>query len=139
MKKFLLSFFALVLVITGCGDSSTEPDPNAHVGTYTVVSINGSNLPAVLGVEDGMTISFVSGSMTFTANNTVAGAIKVRGTLGTTVIEEEESLAGTYARNGNSILVTWSDDGSTQPMTFDENKEELTFTSEGNVFLLRKQ
>lgn len=136
MKLLRLFMIPMALFATAC-DSTTEPDPNAHVGTYALVSVDGASLPAPFGVEDGLTLTVLSGSLTLNADRTASFSIRFRATQGTFSVEETESGTGTYSRTGTSITVQF-DDGESETLAYDEEDDELTLTSEGTVLVFRK-
>ena len=126
-----------VLIFAGGCETGTEADPNAHIGTYTLVSVDGDGLPADLGVEDGVAISLLSATLNLNADQSAALSLRVRATQGTTSFEVSEALTGTYTRTASSIQVVW-DDADPQTFVYDEDEDELTLTSEGHVLVFEK-
>ena len=131
------SALLLALFVVGCTDTGSDPDPNAHVGTYTLVSLNGATPPVNVGFVENFAVTVLSGSATLNADQTASFQLRLRLTQGSLTVEETESDVGTYTRDGTAILVVWSD-GSTDTLSFDEDDRELTTTFDGMVAVFRR-
>jgi hypothetical protein len=133
--KTLLALLAFVVVLVGC-DSTSEPDDSALVGTFTLQTVNGQNLPVFLGFFDGIGVTVLAGRLTLNADRTAAEAYDYRLTQGTTPSEASDSDVGVYTRNGNEILVEWSSGQPSETYILDD--DTLTLDEDGFVFFYRK-
>ncbi len=132
--RFLLAA-SLVLLLTACADAA-GPDPNAHVGTYNVVTVNGSALPFTALVYEGVSTVILAGSVTLNADGTASDSYSFRYSDGSWVVDETTTDVGTYTKTGNTIVVAWA--SSFSPETFDYADNRLTLTESGLVVSYRK-
>jgi hypothetical protein len=135
----LLLLLAIGLFLPACKQEASSPDKQAatapaksdHVGTYSLVSINGTKLPCTPPHEGG-------------APEVQAGAITLNddGTLNTTTTFKVPSgqvtsreVSGTYTREGSRFTMQWTGAGKTTATL-----EGTTFTmnNEGMMFAYRK-
>ena len=130
MRSRGLAIATALLLLGGC-DSPGGPDPNAHVGRYTIAAVNGEDLPFLALVVDGRTTEIMAGSVTLNASGTASDTYTYRYTDGFHVVEETTHDAGSYTRNGEDVAVTWS---SGVIETFSYGGDELTLL-EGNLLI----
>jgi hypothetical protein len=118
MRTICISF-ALAL-LAGCSDNSTSP--KTIDGTYTLTSIAGGGLPAIIDSETDYTLEITAGSVTLNTNGTFTDTYTLRendaGTVTTTTIP----CTGSWLQTGNdlSLVETVTDDcGDTGSGTWD--------------------
>jgi hypothetical protein len=100
MKHALMLVVAATLAVAGCGDS-TGPSSEI-VGTYTLRTVSGSNLPVVIaGVE------VLAGQVVLKEDGTFMHSFTTRPAGGGTSTIEPSS--GTYAVSGSQITFTDSE------------------------------
>ena len=112
MRK--LVFSALVAVLVACGgDSATGP--NASVtGNYTLRTVNGNNVPAVVFQNAQEKDELTAGNINLNGDQTWTGSLSLRVTdLATNAVARISAPAnGTYTTNNGSITLTEASDGS---------------------------
>lgn len=135
MRPGVLGLLATLLLGAACSDTPGGPDPEAHVGRYQVVSVNGESLPYLALVVDGRTTHILAGSVTLRADGTASDTYTFRYTDGLEVIEETTFDQGTYTRSGEIIDVTWSS-GTIESFTY--SGDELTLFDQGYLVKYRK-
>jgi ABC-type glycerol-3-phosphate transport system substrate-binding protein len=112
-----------LLVACGGGDKSTGPSDTVS-GTFTLRTVNGSNLPFTVFAFPDYKIEITASVLTMSANKTYTEATTWRETDGGTVREETEPTSGTYTRNGDRITFR------------DTEGETLTGTISGNTITI---
>ena len=128
-------FVLLAALLLGACDDPGGPDPDAHVGTYQVVSVNGENLPFLALVFDGRTTHILAGSVTLRADGTATDTYTYRYTDDREVIEQTTFAFGTYSRSAESVSVRW-ESGIVE--YFDYAADELTLSKQGLLVRYRK-
>ncbi|MBI2614277.1 MAG: hypothetical protein HYW52_01065 [Gemmatimonadetes bacterium] len=107
------SALASLVLLTGC-----DIFGGGHTGTYTLKTVNGASLPAVI-VQVGTTykLEITAGSATLNEDNTFSASITFQETqatqTGTQTQTTTENESGTYTKSGNTI--TFSSSGATGP------------------------
>lgn len=100
-----------------------------HTGTYTLKTVNGKSLPAVLiEVTGSYKLEITGGSVTLNEDNTFSGSISFRETEGTTITTSTERDQGTYSKSGN--LITFNSPGTGSSFTGTLSGGTLTVTEE---------
>jgi hypothetical protein len=133
-----LSSILLLFVAAGCGsDNSTSP--KRLEGTYTISTINGSNLPVV--VYDDPTNAqrgeITGGSITLSANGTFSAPWSFRLTDNGAVSSTGETCTGTFTRTGNHIVMDEVDNGGFCGGQYDGDWDGGDTFTEGNVVYRR--
>ena len=133
-----LTLAALLSTSFACGgddDGSTGLD-NAHVGTFTLVSVNGQNLPFSL-TEGTATITITSGSVTLNADRSFTDVTSYTFRQGTATESLTDTALGSYVRSGNNITFNvTSPEPGTYSMAFSGNT--LTQVEEGFTLIYRR-
>jgi hypothetical protein len=125
---------ALVIGATACGDSSGLDDDVD--GTYTLRTVNGSQLPFIVEEDGTSRAEIVSSTLIIHDNNTWSETTTVRLTQGTSITTFTDTFTGTYTLNGNSVVLTDSE-GDSLTATF-SGSDTLTSTEQGFTFVYRK-
>ena len=106
---------ALVLLLAACGgDDSTGPQQESILGSYTLVTINGSDFPFLLfntGVER---VEWTGEAITLSENATYSEARSYLTSENGVETAEEEQFTGTYTRIGTDLTIT--SDGFMYPL-----------------------
>jgi hypothetical protein len=92
------------LGVAACGDSDNLNfvTPLSQLGTFTLVSVNGNALPAIVvdSVSPPLIISALSGQIVINANRTFSSTVAL-----------QQSLAGVITNSTRSCTGTWSSPG----------------------------
>ncbi|HEX2166209.1 MAG TPA: hypothetical protein VHG09_03125 [Longimicrobiales bacterium] len=124
---------ALILpILAACDDDPTEPD-NSHVGTYTLVSVDGETVPVAIDEGDGV-LTISDGTVTLNANGTFAIDIDISFTEGEQTTPEDLALTGTYTRSGNTVTFSGHDDEGFETATI--SGDVLTTTGGGDEVIV---
>jgi hypothetical protein len=127
MRRALLALCSLfVLTTAGVCDSGSTTEAGSIVGSYTLVSVNGQNLPAQF---DQMTIT--AGSATVSANNTFTFSETVEG-LGPNVI------TGTWSQSGSTYTFHPTSEQDSEDGTATLSGSTLTITTTDQVIVMSK-
>lgn len=134
MRKLLAAVLLLLasVAVTACSDST---GPESAEGTYTLATVNGSSLPAVVFQVGSDKLEVVAGTLTLSSNSSFTGSLTIRETFQGTTNTETESGTGTYTRSGNTITFNSGDD-ETATGTLSGNT--LTISDEGLTLVYRK-
>lgn len=136
-----LALLAGTLVFTtACGDSSGPGQGSIH-GAYTLVSFNGSALPASY-VQEGVTVRFNSGSLTLNSGNTFSTVSDLTVLVpGQQPFQTGGRCSGTFTQNGMSVLfrttATSDCEASTDTGSWD-GADTITLVDETVQFVFRK-
>lgn len=99
MRKFLL-LVALLFPLSACGDDPTDPT-QAVVGTYTLVQVNGANLPALVLQNATGRYELLSGTLTLRSDQSFSQILTVRLTPPGSSFPLSE--IGTFSVSGNTV------------------------------------
>ncbi len=121
----------LMLAGTGCkkeADGNTSLDP---AGAYTLVSVDGKNVPCNL-THEGVALAVKSGIFTINADGTcrsqVTFNVPSRGDM-------NQEVKATYTRHGAELTMKWEGAGTTLGIV---GNNTFTMTNEAMVFAYRK-
>jgi hypothetical protein len=101
----LVAVLAATTVAACGGDSATSPTATNFAGTYTLRTVNGSNLPYVLLQNDTKTVTIMDDHITIADGGTWSedGTLRVvTNGVTTTLVSSDD---GTWVRSGNSIVL----------------------------------
>ena len=121
----------LLLAATGCkpgADANANPDPT---GIYTLVSVDGKNVPCDL-THEGVTLTVKSGVFTITADGHCRSqmnfSVPQRGDM-------SREVKATYTRQGAELTMQWEGAGMTLGNV---HSNTFTMTNEDMVLAYRK-
>lgn len=109
--KRCLSVVSLVVALFSVACGSTEPKVNIY-GTYTLKTVNGSSLPAVIYQDLSGKIEITDGSFTLKSDNTFTDFGTFRVTQSGSTQSTAVGGGGTFSRNGNDVTFIYSDGSS---------------------------
>lgn len=105
-----LAAVGMVLTAMACGGSDGPSGPESAsatlTGTYTLKTVNGSQIPMTLVSVPGYSVRINSSSLVMNSNNTFTGASNYTETESGVTATYSESCSGTFSRNGNSVAFT---------------------------------
>lgn len=133
----IAAFATLAFTLAACGsDSATSPTSVTVSGTYSLQTVNGASLPAILQGSGANKIEIVSDVFTFSSTGTFTERAVVRYTENGVVSSETFDDTGTYTKNGTAITLRYSD-ASTGSGTLDGNS--MTLSGQGYSFVYLRQ
>ena len=95
------------LCVAACNDSDNLNlvTPLNQLGTFTLVSVNGNALPAIVVSTPSppLTITALSGQIVINANNTFSSAVALQQNVSGTITTSTRSCTGTWSSNGTTI------------------------------------
>lgn len=119
------------LFLSACRNQKSTFIDEVPVGTYTLVSVNGSRVPASVS-HDGVALEVRSGSFTFEADGTCSTRTVFVPPSGT---EVSRAVSGTYARKNSKLTLQWKGAGRTVGTIRDNT---FIMENEGMVFVYEK-
>jgi hypothetical protein len=134
-KPALISYAAIALLVAAGCSSSTSPATTTVVGTYTLKTADGVNLPAPAKDPTGAVAgTWLNGSATLNADNTYTSTLNYKETNG-----NPGSLpgSGTYSSSGSTVTLTAAGGGSVTNATF-SGGNTLTSTVNGQTMVFKK-
>lgn len=135
MRRLILALGAVLLLACG-GSDSTGPD-GSIVGSYTLQTVNGNNLPwrfLVFG-NDWAEITGGSGNINNGGTYSLTFNYRVMESGQTTTFSE--TSIGTYVQNGNAVTFTDQSDGSSASGTVTGSQISVT-DEDGFVYVFRR-
>ena len=129
---------AILISAAACsGDSTTAPTTVSVAGTWTLQTINGTNLPYVVAQSGSDKLEVVSDVLTAASTGSFTQTTTVRSTLSGQVSTQSIADAGSYTLNGTAVTFRFNSDGSTGTGSIAGNT--LTVTEQGFAFVYRRQ
>lgn len=102
MRK-LAPLFMLPLLLGACGDGPTNPG-DAVAGMYSLVQLNGSDLPIMVAQDPGRRVEVISGFLTLRSDSSYVATINTQVTPAAGAAQIVPSIEnGTYSVSGNSV------------------------------------
>jgi hypothetical protein len=134
MRRLLLALSAISLL--ACGDSS-GPGASSAVGTWSLVSVNGSSLPyTVILIAPSYKLEIMSATFIAASNGTYTGTVTSRETDNGQVTTTTDPDNGTWSQSGNSLTVT-SSDGTVSNATI--SGDNIPLNEQGLVGVYHRQ
>jgi len=133
-----LAMAALVIGVTAC-DSSTDPE-DAIVGTYTLRTVNGGQVPFIVFQDATYKLEILSSTLVVRDNNTWTETASLRETENAAVTTSTTVVSGTYTMNGNTATFT-DGDGDSLTSAFSGSDTLTTTDTQGGftfTFVYRK-
>lgn len=137
MRKLLPLFLALFLPLAACGDDSPTDPTEAAVGTYALVRVNGSTLPALVEQDATGKADVLSGTLTLRSDKSYTETFNVRFTPAAGAVQTfPVTENGTFTVT-NSTVQFKDSDGLTYTGTLSGNS--LSYNVEGFAVTYQKQ
>jgi len=121
----------MAMVCAGCKQGAEVAASVNPVGTYTLVSVDGKQIPCAL-THEGVTPTIKSGVFTINADGTCSSIIDLSLPSGGDVSRE---VKATYTRQGSVLTMKWEGAGITTGTVEDRT---FTMNNEGIVFAYRR-
>lgn len=106
MRRVII--FLVAAGAMACGaDNTTSPInsvPGSPAGVYALTTVNGSALPFVLGQNDTASAQLTAGAITLRSDGSFLDILNVLVTVPSGTTMEADTLAGSYAVQGSTIL-----------------------------------
>jgi hypothetical protein len=135
MRRLVLALSAASLL--ACGDSS-GPEVSSAVGTWNLVTVNGSQLPYTLVLfQPSYRLEILSSQYIAAENGTYVASATWRETENGTVTTTSEPDNGTWSQTGSTVTVTSAVDGGVSTATISGNT--ITLSEQGFVSVYHRQ
>jgi hypothetical protein len=110
--------------MAACGsDGTTTPGgSNSPVGTYSISTVNGKNLPVALYAEGSYSYEVTNGTIGLTSDGKYSMINTYRQTIPGDVEIFVDTTGGTWSLSGTTITMTDGLDGSTVSLTWATNQ-----------------
>jgi len=131
MRTLFLMLLVVGLFLVACNQGSETAEPSDHTGTYSLVSIDGNELPYTPSHAGGAP-QVLSSTLTLNADGTFHMSMSYGTESGNPVSRE---FNGTYTREDSSFRLQWEGAGVT---TGTLEGDTLTIDNEGLLFAYRK-
>lgn len=96
-------FFLLLLLVGACGDGPTNPT-DAVIGMYSLVQLNGLDLPILVAQDPGRRVEVISGFLTLRSDSSYVGTINTQVDPAAGAAQIVPSIEnGTFSVSGNSV------------------------------------
>jgi hypothetical protein len=136
MRKLIVGVLALAVLACG-GDKSTSPRATV-VGTYTLQTVNGQNLPVTFFQNAEEKDEILSGTVSLNSDGTFTDKSNIRVTItGRNPQTFPFDFAGRYTLNGNNVTFTVTQSGDTYSMAWD-GANQLTQAEVGFTLIYQK-
>ena len=108
-----LAGLALLVMLAACGGDSTGPKADV-TGNYTLRTVNGANIPAVVFQDSQEKDELTSGNINLNADKTWSGTLSARVTDLTSGASAtfNSPAGGTYTASSGTLTLTDASDGS---------------------------
>jgi hypothetical protein len=120
----------------GINDEGTESTPSI-VGTWSLRTLNGSNLPFMIAQDGSFKIEIVSDILTVAAGSTFTEIRTLRSSDDGAAATEEYSDAGSYSISGKAVIFTFQ--SGSLPFKGTLNGHTLTLVLDGQQYVYQKQ
>jgi hypothetical protein len=120
-----------------CHDTAASTGPDAAVGVYTLQTIDGQPLPAIVDQVGNDIAEVTQGSVTLDGDMTFDDVTVLRITQAGVVSNETQAAAGTWTLSGRTLELNPSDGSGVYELTWDGN-DELTQTFQGFTLVYRR-
>lgn len=132
-----LRLAAAAILLAACGDDTpSEPTNQSVAGTWTLRTVNGSNLPYTLQQFGNDRIELLNETISVQASGTFTQQGTLRFTTGGLVTTEPYTDGGTYTLNGSTATFTFNSDGSTGVAAIGDDVLSVAYA--GQTFVYRR-
>jgi hypothetical protein len=121
----------LLLALTGCKHETTTTAEINPAGVYTLVSVDGQNVPCNL-THEGVTMTVKSGVFTINADGTCVSLMTF---FVSPHPDARREVKANYTQQGTELTMHWQGAGMTKGQI---NGNEFAMNNEGMVFVYRK-
>jgi hypothetical protein len=113
---------AMLGALAACGADKVTAPPGTVSGNFTLRTIGGGNLPAIIAQDATGKIEITAGNLNFNTDKTWSGSLTARVTItGGGVTTQTSPGNGTYTMNGSAIVFHDVTDGSDYTGTISGN------------------
>ena len=134
MRRLVLALSAVSIL--ACGDSS-GPEFSSAVGTWNLVTVNGSALPFTVDLSQNFRLEILGDVFVASENGTYTESTTLRETESGTATTTIEQSNGTWTQTKNTVTVTES--GGTQTATGTVSANTVTLSQAGFVSVYNRQ
>lgn len=131
IARVLLLAGVITLPLGACDPKSTSSaDASAAVGLYTLQTIDGLPLPAVVARQGSDSAQITQGSVTLDASTAFADITTLRVTQSGTVTTQDDGTSGTWTLAGRNVQFAPNDGSASYLMVWD-GADQLTQVTSG--------
>ena len=134
MRRLVLALSAVSIL--ACGDSS-GPEFSSAVGTWNLVTVNGSALPFTVDLSQNFRLEILGDVFVASENGTYTESTTLRETESGTATTTTEQSNGTWTQTNNTVTVTES--GGTETGTATISGNTITLSQPGFVSVYHRQ
>lgn len=133
----IMPLIFVAMLLASCGDSTGPGNTGAAgvTGTYTLQTVNGSQLPYTVVQVGENKFEATAGRVTLNGDRTFSASITFRETENGITTTTTESDSGTYTQNGTALNFTYAD-GTTDTAALNGNT--LTIAAQGIALVFRR-
>ena len=95
--------------VLACGDSGDSTSPESIEGVYTLQTIDGDALPAIVYQDTEGMVEITAGAITLGPGTKWSISLTARATVAAVVTTNTEKLDGTWSRAGSTLTLTSAD------------------------------
>ncbi len=125
------------LSVGACSDSTGSGDADQAVGVYTLVSIDGFQLPVIVDQQGNDIAEVLSGSVTLDGDLSFDDTTDLRITEAGVVTTETDAVTGTWALSGRTVQFNPNDGSADYTMSWDGN-DQITQLFNGFTLIYRR-
>jgi hypothetical protein len=118
----ILAIAATALAPIACGGDATGPGSpttsSSPVGTFSLTSLNGKALPAILFADTNYTVEITVASLNLSADGKYTSVVSSRETVAGNISTYVDTAAGSWTQSASALTFTSDDDGAELSATF---------------------
>jgi hypothetical protein len=105
LRKRSYALCIALLSLAACGDSATEAE-QAHIGRYSLVTVNDTTLPFTLDREGTARLDVTAGSIVVSSSGSFTDITQYLLTDGTASQTQSQTFSGKYKVSGTMLTMT---------------------------------
>jgi uncharacterized lipoprotein NlpE involved in copper resistance len=112
MRRLLVLAMALATTLTAAGCSDSTGPGDSLAGTYSLRTVNNTQVPVTVISGGGYSLEVLSGSIALDAQGNYTGTVRYRETdVGQAPVQYDDTIYGYWTLSGNTLTLTDSQTG----------------------------